>query len=130
MHTIVSLPISYWNILVTFVLPALVALVTKRFADRGLKAIILLVLSVIGGFINQVIAQGGHFEIGQSLWYIVGTFLGAALVHFGLLSPAQITGAWGLIAKHFPGGLGQPGTDKTPAPTVTTTSSLGPTGTV
>jgi hypothetical protein len=112
-HT-VAMPLSYWNVVITMVLPALVALVTTRFSPGHVKVLALVFLSVIGGLLNQIIAQGGSFEVGKTLWYIVLTFGGAVLVHFGLLSPLQVTGAQGAIAKNMPGGLGPVGTDRRP----------------
>jgi hypothetical protein len=112
MTDMVALDVSYWNLLVTMVLPAGVALVNTRFAPGHVKALTLVALSIIGGVINQIIAQGGGFEVGKTLWYIAVTFAGAALVHFGLLAPLQVTGANGSIAKSVPGGLGPAGTDR------------------
>ena len=106
--------LSYWNIIITMVLPALVALITKRFAPGHVKALALVFLSIVGGLLNQVIAQGGSFEVGKTLWYIVLTFGGAVLVHFGLLAPAGVTGATGSIAKNIPGGVGPAGTEVAP----------------
>jgi hypothetical protein len=117
-HTVITLNLSYWNLIVTMALPALVALVTKRFAPGHVKALALVGLSILGGLLNQIIAQGGSFQVGQTLWYIAITFGGAVLVHFGLLGPAAITGAFGAIAKNMPGGLGPRGTDKAPVVTV------------
>lgn len=117
MHTVFHFDLSYWNLLITVILPAVVALVTKRFAPGNLKAIVLLVLSVIGGLVNQIIAQGGSFEVGKTLWYVAGTFLVAALTHYGLLQPLGLTGALGTIAKNMPGGLGPAGTDVAPPAT-------------
>lgn len=112
--TAVVISLSYWNIVVTMLLPAAVALVNTRFAPGHIKALTLLFLSVVGGLINQVIAQGGAFEVKQSLWYVAITFAGAVLTHFGLLKPLAVTGASGAIAKNLPGGIGPEGTDRTP----------------
>ena len=114
MKTVFTFDMSYWNIVITMALPALVALVTKRFAPGNLKALALVFLSIVGGLVNQVIAQGGSFEVGKTLWYIVLTFGGAVLVHYGLLAPAGVTGALGAIAKNVPGGVGPAGTEVAP----------------
>jgi hypothetical protein len=114
MHSIVTLDVTYWNLLITMVLPAAVALVNTRFAPGHVKALTLVGLSIVGGLLNQVVAQGGSFEVGKTLWYVVVTFAGAALIHFGLLAPLAVTGANGAIAKNLPGGLGPVGTDKAP----------------
>jgi hypothetical protein len=114
MHSVVTLDVTYWNLLVTMLLPAAVAAVNTRFAPGHVKALTLIGLSVVGGLLNQVIAQGGSFEVGKTLWYIAITFAGAALAHFGLLAPLGLTGADGKIAVNLPGGLGPAGTDKAP----------------
>lgn len=114
MSTVFHFDLSYWNIVVTMVLPALVALVTKRFAPGHVKALALVFFSIFGGLLNQIIAQGGSFQVGKTLWYIVLTFGGAVLVHFGLLGPTGVTGAFGSIAKNLPGGVGPAGTEAAP----------------
>lgn len=114
MHTEFHFDLSYWNLLVTLVLPGVVALVTKRFAPGNVKAIVLLVLSVIGGLLNQIIAQGGSFEVGKTLWYVAGTFFVAVAAHFGLLAPLGVTGSLGAVAKNVPGGVGPAGTEVAP----------------
>lgn len=114
MHTVFHFDLSYWNLLVTVALPALVALVTKRFAPGNVKAVALVVLSVLGGLLNQIIAQGGSFEVGKTLWYIAGTFLMAGLAHFTLLAPLNVTGSFGSIAKNVPGGVGPAGAEVAP----------------
>jgi hypothetical protein len=78
------------------------------------KALLLLFLSVLGGLLNQIIAQGGSFVLADTLWYIVGTYSLAVLAHYGLLSPLQVTGAQGTIAKNLPDGIGPPGTASAP----------------
>jgi hypothetical protein len=132
MHSVVTLDVSYWNLLITMALPALVALVNTRFAPGHVKALTLVGLSIVGGLLNQIIAQGGSFEVGKTLWYIAITFAGAALTHFGLLAPLQVTGAGGTIAKNVPGGLGPAGTDKAPVlvPATTNTTTGGATVTM
>ena len=114
MSTVFHFDLSYWNLAVTTLLPVLVALVTKRFAPGQTKTLVLLGLSVVGGLLNQVIAQGGSFQVGQTLWYIVGTFLVAGITHFVGLAPLGLTGAFGAIAKNLPGGVGPAGTELTP----------------
>jgi hypothetical protein len=114
MHSVVALDVTYWNLLITMVVPAAVAAVNTRFAPGHVKALTLVGLSIVGGLLNQIVAQGGSFEVGKTLWYIAVTFAGAALVHFGLLAPLGVTGANGKIAVNLPGGLGPAGTDKAP----------------
>lgn len=123
MHSVFTIDLSYWNLLVTVALPALVALATKRFAPGNLKALVLLGLSVVGGLLNQIIAQGGSFEVGKTLWYVVGTFVVAVAAHYGLLAPLAVTGANGAVAKNVPGGLGPAGTEVAPPVVVSTTTT-------
>jgi hypothetical protein len=123
MHTVFTFDLSYWNLLVTVALPALVALATKRFAPGNVKALVLVGLSIVGGLLNQIIAQGGSFEVGKTLWYIVGTFAVAVVAHYGLLAPLAVTGAYGAVAKSVPGGLGPAGAEVPPAVVTTTTTN-------
>ena len=97
----------YVNFVVSTVLPMLTALVTKREASKQLKALTLVVFSVIGGVGNALIQGGGNFSFDQAgIWAII-TFAVAAIMHSGLLKPLGITGSAGLIAMKFPAGLGQ-----------------------
>jgi hypothetical protein len=98
---------EYWlNLLISMILPIVVALVTKRFANGQVKAVVLLALSVITGWLTSLQATGGTFELKSAITSTVVSFVAAVAVHFGLLAPAGVTGADGVIARSVPGGIG------------------------
>lgn len=92
------------------VLPALVALVTKQSAHPGLKAIVLLVLASVTGYVTTWIDALNHaaaFSPGAAVVPAVMSFAVAVLVHVGLLSPVGLTGSQGAIQTKTSGfGLG------------------------
>lgn len=98
---------NYWlTILIGTVLPIAVALVTKQNASPGLKATVLAALSAVSGALVSIQATGGTFEIKTAFIGFMVTWVTAVATHFGLLSPANVTGSTGSVAKAIPGGLG------------------------
>lgn len=98
----------YWlNLVAAVALPMLVALVTKRLASSGWKAMILLFLTAVSATLTDVIAHNGHFELVRTLGTMVLSFVISVAAHYGLLEPLQITGKDGLIQKALPGGVGK-----------------------
>jgi hypothetical protein len=98
---------EYWlNLVISTFLPIVVALVTKRFASGNTKAVTLLLLAAVTGTLTSVQAAGGTFEIESAITGTVVSFVTAVAMHFGLLGPANITGARGTIAASVPGGIG------------------------
>lgn len=98
----------YIGFVVSFVLPQLTALVTHRLAHPGLKAAVLLVLSVAAGAGQQILAAHGKFVPSQLALWAGTTFLGAVVAHFGLTKPAGLSGSGGILARSLPGGMGAP----------------------
>lgn len=94
------------TLLVGFLLPAVVAFVTKRWADSWYKAIVLLFLSVIAGWLTELQANGGTFKLWPTVVNILVTFATAVISHFGLLQPTHVTGSDGIIQLSVPGGIG------------------------
>lgn len=77
-------------IVIQFVLPLFVGLVTKSSTSAGVKAVLLLVLSAITQMIvawSEAIAHGTHFSWTTALWSILVGFVIAVAVHFGLWKP-------------------------------------------
>lgn len=101
------LDVTYVSFLVSVILPMLTALITKRYAKGWVKTVCLIVLSIIAGFAEQIISNGGVFVFDRAGIYMILTFLVAALVHFGILKPINLTGENGIIARSVPGGLGE-----------------------
>jgi hypothetical protein len=127
---LVTIPDLWLTFIIGTVLPAVVALVTSRFADSAVKAGVLVLLSVVGGVLVQIQASGGTFDLVETLVAVFMTFVTAAASHFALLKPVGVTGSEGAIARSVPGGLGSdartqlPATSGTPSPPVGQPSRL------
>jgi len=100
---------QWLNLLINFLLPMLVALITSRAADGWAKAVTLLILSAVSGFGLSVIEAyqaGMPPDLGVSAWNALIGLVVAIAVHFGLWKPGGITGSQGLIQTRLPGGFG------------------------
>jgi hypothetical protein len=106
MNSIVSVDTSYLDIALSVVLPMIVALITKQFAETWVKAIALLVLSALTATVTDMLSHGGTFVLGPTIGEFILTFVIATGLHYGLLKPIGVTGSSGAIAKVFPGGIG------------------------
>jgi hypothetical protein len=94
---------------VSVILPALVALVTKQTAHPGLKAFVLLLLSAVTGFAYsciEAVQNSLPFSLNAAVVAFVMSFGTAVLAHYGLLSPAAVTGSQGKIQQKVSGGVG------------------------
>lgn len=89
--------IPVWQVLqfaVAIVLPAVVGLVTTRTTDPGLKAVLLLVLSIASSLATELAAAlqtGTRYNLGLALLFALGTFITGVAVHYGLLKPAGVS---------------------------------------
>ena len=92
-----------------FVLPSLVALVTKRLASGQVKSVVLIALSVIGSVLTELVQTGlDDFSWKTTLSRAVTLFYIAVGTHFGILKGA-VTGANGRLAQVVPErGIGTP----------------------
>lgn len=101
---------SLWlNLAISVGLPMLVALVTKQTAHPGLKAILLLALSAVSGFLMlllQAVSAHSAFDFTGAMMQTILGFGMAVLAHYGLLRPIGVTGAPGVIQTRLPHGLG------------------------
>lgn len=90
----VDLPTAYWlGLLTSVVLPVLVGLVTTRVTSAGIKAVLLLALSGVNGFVIEY--AGPHpsgYSVATAAVLALITFGIAVLAHFGLLKPAGVSG--------------------------------------
>jgi len=108
---------SVWlNLAIASLLPALVALVTAQNAHPGIKAVVLLALSAITGFLTawgDAVTNAVPFDWSTAGLTAVAGFAVAVLSHFGVTGPAGITGSGGFIArKTWRFGLGGPTTPR------------------
>ena len=99
---------DYWlTFAVATVLPALVALVTKKCSSSAFKGVALAALSAVAGIATSVQVAGGVFEWKTALTSFIITFVTATSTHYGLLKPTGVTGRDGALADAVPGGLGK-----------------------
>lgn len=101
--------VTWLGFAVSVILPALVAFVTKQTAHSGVKAIVLLVLAAVTGFVDTWIDaanQGVIFNFGAAAVATLMSFAVAVLAHYGLLKPVSVTGSTGAIQTNVSGGIG------------------------
>lgn len=91
--------------LIGVVLPMAVAVVTHRLAAGWLKTVVLIALSVLSSLLTTVVVSDFHW--GTFAMTFLVQFGSAVLAHFGVLKPAGVTGAEGVIQKALPKGLKQ-----------------------
>lgn len=106
------------TLLVSVILPILVALTTNRLASPGLKAVVLALLAALVGFLSELLdALTDHtaFDVGAAVLSWVTVFIVAVASHYGLLKPVGLTGSSGAVAQAVPGGVGSAAaTDRPP----------------
>lgn len=107
---------EFWlTFIISTLLPMVVALVTKRFANPNVKALTLAALSIVTGIFTVAAANGGQIELKDSIVGFFVSFVTAVGLHFGLLAPTGITGAHGAIARKFSSGIGSDTHHNTPS---------------
>jgi hypothetical protein len=108
---LVTIDPSQWlNLAINVFLPALVALVTARAAHPGVKAVTLMFLSAVSGFLTYWLdATTNHelFQWQQAAFTVLSGFAVAVLSHVGVLEPFGVTGAGGAIQRAVPKGIGR-----------------------
>lgn len=104
--------LPWLSLLVSVLLPALVALVTKRYASSSLKAIVLIFLAAGTGLLTEfynAASRDEAFNWNQAFSFWATSFVVAVVAHYGLLKPTNITGTEGGIqVKTARVGLGAP----------------------
>lgn len=89
----VSLDKAYWlGLLVSVILPVLVGLVTTRVTHEGVKAVLLLALSGVDGFLVEYVAGGPGYDISTAAVLALVAFATGVLAHFGLWKPVGVAG--------------------------------------
>ena len=104
------------TLLVSVVLPILVALATQRLASSGLKSIVLAALAAIVGILSELLdalVHGTTYDVGAAIVAWLTSFIVAVAVHYGLLKPVGVTGSGGLVAAAVPAGIGTPSPQRT-----------------
>ncbi|MFI2081407.1 hypothetical protein ACH43Y_13805 [Streptomyces rubiginosohelvolus] len=89
----VTLDTAYWlGLLISVVLPVLVGLVTTRVTHSGTKAVLLLALTALNGFLVELANPGDDYNVGTAAVLTLVSFGTAVLSHFGLWKPTGVSG--------------------------------------
>lgn len=75
------------------ILPLFTGFVTKSTATSGVKAVVLLGLAAVTGFLTNwidAINTAAHFNVGTVFITVLATFLAGVGSYFGLLKPTQV----------------------------------------
>lgn len=89
----VELNSAYWlGLAISVVLPVLVGLVTTRVTHAGAKAVLLLALTAVNGFLVELQAGGDGYDLGTAVVLTLVSFGTAVLSHFGLWKPTGVSG--------------------------------------
>ncbi|MDX2697115.1 hypothetical protein [Streptomyces ipomoeae] len=89
----VNLDQAYWiGLLISVILPVLVGLVTTRVTHAGVKAVLLLALSTLNGFLVEYANRGDGYDVGTAAVLALVSFGTGALAHFGLWKPTGVSG--------------------------------------
>lgn len=89
----VTLDSAYWlGLAISVILPVLVGLVTTRVTHAGIKAVLLLALTALNGFLVELQAGGEGYDLGTAIVLWAVSFGTAVLSHFGLWKPTGVSG--------------------------------------
>jgi hypothetical protein len=89
----VNLDSAYWlGLAISVALPVLVGLVTTRVTHAGTKAVLLLGLTALNGFLIELQAGGDGYDVGAAVTLTLVSFGTAVLSHFGLWKPTGVSG--------------------------------------
>jgi hypothetical protein len=88
----VHLDLAYWlGLLTSVVLPVLVGLVTTKVTSGGAKAVLLLALSTVNGFVVEWANAGSGWSWGTAAVLSLVSFGTGVLSHFGLWKPTTVS---------------------------------------
>lgn len=80
---IVQVDVAVLMFIIGSVIPFITALVTKSAASSGTKALVALVLSVVGGVVTNLVENGGEGSVLQIASVAIGVYLSAQAVYLG-----------------------------------------------
>ncbi|QCX81287.1 hypothetical protein C9F11_38520 [Streptomyces sp. YIM 121038] len=87
-----SLDKAYWiGLAISVALPVLVGLVTKHVTHAGVKAVLLLGLATLNGFLVELGNPGPGWDFGTAVVLALVSFATGVLAHFGLWKPAGLS---------------------------------------
>ena len=88
----VHLDLAYWlGLLTSVVLPVLVGMVTTRVTSPRTKAVLLLALSTLNGFLVEFADHGDGYSVGTAAVLSLVSFGTGVLTHFGLWKPTGVS---------------------------------------
>lgn len=88
----VTLNAAYWlGLVISVGLPVLVGLVTTRVTHPGVKAVLLLALTALNGFLVELANAGDGYDAGNAVVLTLVSFATAVLIHFGLWKPTGVS---------------------------------------
>jgi hypothetical protein len=83
---------AYWlGLVISIVLPVLVGLVTKHVTHPGVKAVLLLALSTLTGFLTEFANPGPGWDFSTAAILALVSFAVGVLSHFGLWKPVGVS---------------------------------------
>ncbi|MEZ7005658.1 hypothetical protein [Streptomyces sp. AD55] len=87
-----NLDTAYWlGLAISVVLPVLVGLVTTRITHAGRKAVLLLLLAALNGFLVELANAGDGYHVGSAVVLWAVSFGTGVLAHFGLWKPTGVS---------------------------------------
>lgn len=87
-----SLDKAYWiGLAISVALPVLVGLVTKHVTHPGVKAVLLLALSTLTGFLTEFANPGPNYDVSTAVILSLVAFATGVLTHFGLWKPTGVS---------------------------------------
>lgn len=86
---------AYWlGLAISVVLPVLVGLITTRVTNAAVKAVLLLGMTALNGFLVEVAApHADGYSISSAVILTLVSFGIAVLTHFGFWKPTGVAGA-------------------------------------
>jgi hypothetical protein len=92
--------------LLGLLIPLLTALLTKKLASQGLKAVVTLISSVLLGSIAYLVAADGGYDWEGFVNAFINAFLPAIAAYYGLWKPTGVAGTVANKTARF--GVGSP----------------------
>lgn len=85
---------NWLGLLIGVILPILVGLVTKSTTDASVKAVLLLFLTAVNGFLTEYVnaaTSSANYDWQTALYTWGGSFVLAVAMHFGVYKSSGIT---------------------------------------
>jgi hypothetical protein len=96
-------PATVVQILIAFVLPVLVGLVTTRATSSAVKAWLLAALSLVTSLLvelGRALAEGVTYDVGTALLAAIPAFVVSVATHYGLWKPTTVSARVQAVGRH------------------------------